>query len=70
MNSLIRLSVPLLVLIILLLGSCSRERVYRGFYEGIRTRDQLETAPPERRTEEEMLPYDRYQEEREKTLKR
>ena len=57
-----RLAVVLPVMVIC--AGCSNYNFSRAVYEGVQTRDQLQSTPPERMGRPEPLNYQQYESER------
>jgi hypothetical protein len=51
----------LTMLLMLLFSGCTGENVWHGLYEGIRTRNDLQSPPPERFGKPESLDYSEYE---------
>lgn len=51
----------LAVLFLLTQSGCTRQQVYENLYEGVRVRNELQTPPPERGTQQNPQDYWLYQ---------
>ena len=59
-----RLLLTLPLLTIILSNGCANYNFSRALYDGVQTRDQLQSTPAERAGKPEPLNYDQYEKER------
>lgn len=59
-----RLLLTAMLLTIFLCSGCSNYNFSRAVYEGVQTRDQLQTTPAERAGKPEPMNYQQYESER------
>lgn len=59
-----RLLLTAVLLTMSLCGGCSNYNFSRAVYEGIQTRDQLQTTPADRAGKPEPMNYEQYESER------